>query len=375
MQAAGTLPPEVLKILERITQIKNDAVWIRDLQTNETCRFGDAFYKPFGQDLLTNSSAEAWEKLIHPEDKSRVINHYKSAVSDPGTQRTEDTYHVLKTDGQYACIQEHIYIHRNENHVAITMYGMATDITFRKQNDIEREMLISELTRANTRLKQFSYTTTHNLRTPIANLVGLSSLIDSSKIEDPFQSQTVEKLKQASLNLNQTITDLFDLMVKQDQTESLVQEVQLDKVLKQVTGSIETKIAESSAEITTDFSAGNTVTFHPGFLHSIFLNLLTNSLKYREPERKPEIKVFTEQKDDCLLLHFSDNGSGIDLEKYGDKIFGLYQQFHHHPDSKGLGLHIVANQVKTMGGKIWVTSQPHVGTTFTIQFKKTGHAA
>jgi PAS domain S-box-containing protein len=369
MQAAGTLPPETLKILESISEIRSDAVWIWNLQTNEVCRFGEAFYNAFGASFTKLSSPEDWKKLIHPNDKERVVNHYKTAISDPECLRTEDTYHVIKTDGHFACVQEHIYIYRNENNVAITMYGITTDITYRKKNDLERERLISELTRENAELKQFSYTTTHNLRTPIANLIGLGSLIETAKIEDPFIRNTVEKYKQATLNLNKTVNELFNLLVQHDQQENQNQEVALDKVFKQVTESIETEIVESGAEITTDFSAGNTITFNPGYLHSIFLNFLTNSIKYRESDRKLSIKAFTELKNNALLLHFSDNGSGIDLKKYGEKIFGLYQKFHHHPDSKGLGLHIVSTHVKATGGKIWVNSQPHVGTTFTIQFK------
>src|SRR5688572_3521581 len=119
MQAAGTLLPETLKILECISQIRNDAIWIWNLQTNEVCRFGATFYKAFGNELLTHPSPEAWEELIHPNDKDRVVNNYKTAISDSGTLRTEDTYHVLKIDANYAVVQEHIYIHRNENDVAI----------------------------------------------------------------------------------------------------------------------------------------------------------------------------------------------------------------------------------------------------------------
>src|SRR5688572_5222142 len=126
MQAAGTLPPETLKILENISKIRNDAIWIWNLQTNEVCRFGETFYQAFGKELTANPSPEAWKKLIHPDERERVVNNYKTAISDPETRQTKDTYHVLKTDANYTVVQEHIYIYRNENDVAITMYGMAT---------------------------------------------------------------------------------------------------------------------------------------------------------------------------------------------------------------------------------------------------------
>jgi PAS domain S-box-containing protein len=374
MQAPNNLLPETLKVLESIAKINNDGLWIWNLGTNEVSRFGEEFYNAFGNTLTSLSPPEDWEKLIHPDDKSRVVKNYKAAIENPEILRTDETYQVLKTDGTYADILDHAYISRNENGKATTVYGIASDITFRKKNDIEREMRISELTKANSSLKQFSYIISHNLRTPISNLIGLGSIIDESKIEDPLIQKTVEKYKLATLNLNKNVNGLFELLVQNTNPEKQVQEVKLDDVFKQVMDSVETKITESGAEISADFSEGNIVEFNPVYMHSIFLNFLTNTLKYRDPERDLKVKVFTEKKDGCLLLHFSDNGLGIDLDKYGDKVFGLYQKFHNHPDSKGLGLHIVATQVKASGGKVWVTSEPNKGTTFSIQFKKIGHA-
>ena len=72
---------------------------------------------------------------------------------------------------------------------------------------------------------------------------------------------------------------------------------------------------------------------------------------------------------DDLILTFKDNGIGIDLLRNKDKIFGLYQRFHNHPDSKGLGLYLVKSQVEAMAGTITVASEVGKGTTFTITFK------
>jgi signal transduction histidine kinase len=209
----------------------------------------------------------------------------------------------------------------------------------------------------------------HNLRTPIANLISLGSLIDETKIEDPTTRMLYEKYKQTTLKLNDNVNDLLEILVIKNNREVPKKEINIDLAFRQVVESIDTYVADSGAEISTDFSAGNTVYFNPGYLHSILLNLLTNAIKYRNPEKKLQITIRTERSKNWLLLHFSDNGLGLDLEKYGDRIFGLYQKFHDHPDSKGLGLHIVASQVKAMGGKIKVKSQVNLGTTFTIHFK------
>jgi signal transduction histidine kinase len=98
--------------------------------------------------------------------------------------------------------------------------------------------------------------------------------------------------------------------------------------------------------------------------------LITNAFKYQSPERNLELKIFTKETKGFLQLYFSDNGLGINLQRHGDKIFGLYQRFHHHPDSKGLGLYIINSQVRALGGMIDVQSEEGVGTTFIVSFKK-----
>ena len=104
------------------------------------------------------------------------------------------------------------------------------------------------------------------------------------------------------------------------------------------------------------------------YLESIFLNLLTNSIKYKSPDKQLKITITSKTINDKVILYFKDNGIGIDLDRNKHKIFGLYQRFHNHPDSKGLGLYLVKSQVETMGGTIEVSSKVGKGTTFTITF-------
>jgi signal transduction histidine kinase len=121
--------------------------------------------------------------------------------------------------------------------------------------------------------------------------------------------------------------------------------------------------------VTTDFDDAYEVDFNRTYLESILLNLLTNAVKYSSPKRRPQVKVTTRKMQDGIKLYFSDNGLGIDLTRYKDRIFGLYQRFHDHADSKGLGLYIVNSQIRVMGGEIDVESEVDKGTTFIITFK------
>jgi signal transduction histidine kinase len=104
-------------------------------------------------------------------------------------------------------------------------------------------------------------------------------------------------------------------------------------------------------------------------LDSILINLFSNAVKYRDPERPSRISVRTERIDGETCLSVTDNGLGIDLEAYGDKLFTLYGRFHSHVDGKGLGLYLVKTHVRAMGGRIGLESEPGKGSTFRVFFK------
>ena len=106
------------------------------------------------------------------------------------------------------------------------------------------------------------------------------------------------------------------------------------------------------------------------YLESILLNLLSNALKYTHPDRKPVIRLSTEKRQDQILLSVADNGAGINLKRYGEHIFKLRKTFHKHPESRGIGLFMIRNQIEAMGGDITLTSREGEGTTFFITFNQ-----
>lgn len=113
------------------------------------------------------------------------------------------------------------------------------------------------------------------------------------------------------------------------------------------------------------------VAAYPAYQDSIVLNLITNALKYRSPERALHISAECRDRgNNQLEFVFSDNGSGIDLEKHGKELFGMYKTFHHHPESSGLGLYLTKMQVEAMGGSIRVVSKVNEGTTFIVSLNK-----
>jgi signal transduction histidine kinase len=132
--------------------------------------------------------------------------------------------------------------------------------------------------------------------------------------------------------------------------------------------SISNTIKESSALIHTNFSAAPAVRFSSTYMESIFLNLITNAIKYARKDRKPILFIYSMETEDAIQLVFEDNGLGFNLNKVQHRLFGLYQKFHNHPDSKGIGLYLVHSQITALGGSIEVESEENEGTKFIISF-------
>ncbi|MDQ6813953.1 MAG: ATP-binding protein [Bacteroidota bacterium] len=243
------------------------------------------------------------------------------------------------------------------------------NITEQKRNETEKELLIEELTQNNSDLRQFSYITSHNLRAPLSNLLGIIKLLDTSLITDPMTNLLLQNFEECTLQLNDTVNDLLNVLIIKNNVNAKKEKLDIRKTFERVLHSVQTVIEQKSVSVTTDFDNAYEVLFNRTYLESILLNLVTNAVKYSSPKRSPGIHVRTRKTDEGVILYFSDNGLGIDLQRYKDRIFGLYQRFHDHADSKGLGLYIVNSQIRVMGGEIDVESEVDKGTTFIITFK------
>jgi PAS domain S-box-containing protein len=243
------------------------------------------------------------------------------------------------------------------------------DVTVEKEREKEREQLIRELTQNNKDLKQFSYITSHNLRAPLSNLTGLLNLIEEIPIEDSELKEIINGFSKSTHLLNETINDLVKVIIIKDNPSIQKEEIFIKDVFENVFNQLSFLISANKPILKIDLEVETIFDINKSYLESIFLNLMTNAINYREPSRQLRITIATKVEENNLFMTFKDNGIGIDLEKNNDKIFGLYQRFHNYPESKGLGLYLVKSQVESMGGTISVDSNVGKGTTFTIVFK------
>lgn len=301
--------------------------------------------------------------FIHPEDRDLTTKHRNNIRSGKPLLNYENRY--ISKSGKIVWLSW-TSIPINDKRL---VYAIAKNITHRKKHEDERNQLVSELTQTNQRLKQLTYTTSHDLRSPVSNLLSVFNLIDTSTIQDEETLEFFGLLKTASNNLKKTLDNYIDDLHQQETLHVQTEELNIYDILDSVIQSIHSLIRDSNTTFQIHLDDFEVVTFNRSYLESIFLNLITNSIKYAHPDRNPLISITAKKSGGNKQILFSDNGRGFDSDKLQGRVFGLHQKFHNHADSKGIGLYLVYNHITNLQGSITAESKVNKGTTFTLTFK------
>ena len=221
----------------------------------------------------------------------------------------------------------------------------------------------------NAQLVDFCNIVSHNLRAPLINISMLVDYIEQCQ-DEIERKEVLVKIKPVINHLMEVFNELVEsIQIKQD-TEIKADWIILKDCLDKVLRGFETQIKEYEADIQLDLNNAPIIYFPQKYIESILTNLISNSLKYKSPKRKPIITIKTKKEvNNVVVLSVTDNGLGIDLVLHKDQIFKIRKTFHKHPDAKGFGLFMTKTQVEAMNGKIWADSQPEKGSTFFIEFK------
>lgn len=248
----------------------------------------------------------------------------------------------------------------------IKIRGVFQDIDSIKKDGLGLQSSINVLNDQNKRLQNFAYIVSHNLRSHTGNLQFMVNLHEESG-SAADRAEVFSHIKSISSSLNSTIEHLNEIVKIHTDINKERKAVEFEVIFKNVVSALQNNIANTGAEVGYDFTQCPVINYIPAYLESILQNLLTNALKYRHADRKPVINCRTTKNHRHVYMIFEDNGVGIDMDRFGDKVFGMYKTFHQNPDSKGLGLFITRNQVESLGGSIKVESKVDVGTKFTIR--------
>ncbi len=365
---------EQKKMLDANLQIKTQFQAILDTMPNEV------FVKDIeGRILLANKSGADFFDLT-PEEIIGKTDEDLGTPKEQAEKFNESTRKVIETAKPYF-IKEGRYINKNgeeEWHQALkvphqhpgsdkpTVLIVVTDITMRKQIEAELNETLSIVGEQNKRLLNFAHIVSHNLRNHAGNISMLLSLYDDEESDEEKQ-ELFTHLLTASEGLNDTIKDLNEIVATQVTVDKHRKKLNLKEHFLKAKEILTTEINAHHVKIEDSIDDDLTIEYVPAYLDSILLNLLSNAIKYRHPDRQPEVTFKAYLNNGHIMVEVSDNGVGIDLDKYRDKLFGMYKTFHGNSNAKGIGLFITKNQIESMGGNIEVESEVNKGTSFKIK--------
>lgn len=234
---------------------------------------------------------------------------------------------------------------------------------------LQLEEFNQHLENKNRQLSSFAHIASHNLRAPVSNLLILRDFYkESTDLED--KAMLFSKVETVIGHLNETLNELIESVKIQGNKDITHDSILFESVFDKTLVILDAQILGSKAVVTSNFSEIPNIEYPKLYMESIMLNLLSNSIRYRSPDRIAKIHFCTKINNNEIVLIVKDNGLGIDLKKHGHKLFGLNNTFHRHPDSKGVGLFMTKTQIETIGGSITVESEVDEGTTFEIILKK-----
>lgn len=247
------------------------------------------------------------------------------------------------------------------NHIAIV-----EDITDKKRAEEELNQSFELVSEQNKRLLNFSYIISHNLRSHTSNIELILNLLDGIKTKEE-QDEMLHLLKKVSKSLDETMRNLNDVVNIRTKINLSIESLNLHEFITKSVDLLSRQIEEKSATINNLVPTHVHVNYNTAYLESILYNFISNAIRYCHPERKPVITLSFDETH--KILQIEDNGIGIDLNRNGENLFGMYKTFNNNPDAKGIGLFITKNQIDAMGGKVETESELNVGTKFKIYFK------
>jgi PAS domain S-box-containing protein len=262
----------------------------------------------------------------------------------------------------------------DEDGKLLKFINIYTDITDRKQAELRLLQLSDNLFKQNRDLQQFTYIVSHNLRAPVANVVGLTKLLQKlDKNAAPYNT-ALTNLDKSAVRLDNVIKDLSKILsVKSDDKDGDLYEesetVIIADLITEVLQSLQETLVSINADVKLSLVTNASLDIKRAYLYSIIHNLLTNAIKYRSNERPLQVQIQCVEENEQIMIAVKDNGTGMDMTKVKPHLFKLYKRFHTDVEGKGLGLYLVKSQVEALNGQIEVESEMGVGTEFRISFK------
>jgi PAS domain S-box-containing protein len=372
-----------LAMVTDITQRKLDADALKKSEANMRTIFdyAESAYIFFDTDLNTISFNEVAQKdsverdgkklevnkpikEYFKEERWPIIKEIINKVISDGAVMYETNYTRVDGDPQWNNVRWLSV--KNDNDEILGFIFTHRDVTPEKIASLERERLTNDLIQHIKDLEQFTYIISHNLRAPVANIIGLSDILKGHELDTGTKDEVVEKISTSTKNIDTVIRDLNQILEVRELVDKKKEIVYFSELVDAIKTNIYNTLIDKNVDFRCAFEDVEATSTIRSYLYSIFYNLLSNSIKYRKTDAPLLIVIKSLKLNDKIELSFKDNGKGIDLKKNGQQLFGLYKRFDTTMEGKGMGLFMVKTQAEALGGTIKVKSTLSEGTEFTI---------
>lgn len=344
---------------------------------NNTFTFSDNLYRVLGeQPGAFKPTLDAFMEFVHPDDREKLSKDVENMMKD------EDLpfiyYRIIKKDGTVKHIKGYGKLLVNEDGEK-RIVGNITDISDEIERYLELEERNLELERNNKELSEFNYVASHDLQEPLRKIQTFISRLED-KEADKFSSsgkQYLERIHVAATRMRLLIDDLLQFSRTNKPDKEFVK-TNLNELLENAKQDVAETISEKQAIITNDELPS--VSVIPFQMQQLFLNLLSNSLKYSKKDVSPVITIdyaLVNSKNEALLtktikanyhkIRFTDNGIGFD-QQYASQIFELFSRLHNKQEysGTGVGLSICKKIAENHNGFIFAEGKLDVGAVFTL---------
>jgi PAS domain S-box-containing protein len=308
-----------------------------------------------------------WTSRVHPDDRDKYVADVHAYINGQ-SDFYSNQHRVLCKDGTYKWILDRgKVIEFGANNKPARIIGTHTDITEQKQQEEQLRETLDVISAQNNRLLNFAYIVSHNLRTHSSNFKMIMDVLADPLTSEAEKQELSNHLIKVSEQLNDTISNLNEVVSIQTNLNIQTAELNLLDYFKRAVALLANDIEDCDMEIENLIPPSCSIVHSPAYLESIIFNLISNAIKYRAATARPKITVcYFKDTSGRQGFIIEDNGIGIDLKKNGEDLFGMYKTFNGNRDAKGMGLFITKNQVEALGGKIEVESRLGEGSTFKV---------
>lgn len=294
--------------------------------------------------------------------EEEVLNHYNSNGEWKG-----EAHQVTKA-GKKVYVLSSLRSLKDSAGVPIGLVAVNIDLSLLRINS-ELNAALKMLESSTQYMEQLAYVSAQDLKSPITTLQGLLNHLADSKALTPGHETTFEMIRSILEQMKSTSISLSSILQLRKNLSShdfASENVSVAQVVRDVLDMLKAPIAASGAEVNVNIEKGLQMRIDHSFLKNILYNLVSNSIKYKHPDRLPVIGISAVTTDGHIAISVADNGSGIDLARYQDKLFTIFPRMHGGVEVNGVGLHSVKMIVDFYKGDINVESRQGEGTIITI---------